>query len=120
MANPDENAAPKVHPATREILPDDPMEMTGFELPGDPDLMLRLLVEDYARMGCGSDVIMQLARDPNYQAFYGLYQLFGEDELRRRVADVISRCGVMRVSKKEAEPPPDNLVQIETPLLRTV
>ena len=58
--------APKIHPATREILPDDPMEMHGFEVGGDPGLMLRLLVEEYARIGWGIDDIMQLARDRNY------------------------------------------------------
>ena len=115
MENNTASAVAKVHPASREILPDDPMEMTGFELPGDPDLMLRLLVEDYARMGWGSDVIMQLARDRNYQALYGLYQLFGEDELRRRVGEVISRCGVMRVKTKETQPVSENLVQIDMP-----
>ena len=49
----------KVHPATREVLPDDPMEMHGFEVPGDPNLMLRLLVEEYARMGWGAEEILQ-------------------------------------------------------------
>ena len=58
------NATPKVHPASREILPDDPLEMTGCEVPGDPDLMLRMLIEEYARIGWGVEAIMQLARDP--------------------------------------------------------
>lgn len=105
------DATPKIHPATREILPDDPMEMTGFEVPGDPDLMLRLLVEEYARIGWGTEAIMQLARDPNYQAFHGLWRNFGEAQLRDRVEQVLSRCGVMRVRKTEAEPPPP-LVQL--------
>jgi hypothetical protein len=114
------NDEPKVHPATREILPDDPMEMHGFQVAGDPDLMLRLLVEEYARIGWGVDAVMQLARDPNYQAFHGLYRLFGEEEFRRRVTDVISRCGVMRVKTVEAKPAPEHLVQIETAKSHTV
>lgn len=108
-------AAPKIHPVTREILPDDPMEMTGVQVPGDPDLMLRLLVEEYARIGWDVPAIMQLARDPNYQAFYGLLRLFGEHELRRRVGEVISRCGVMRVKTRETEPLSERLVQLEIP-----
>jgi len=106
------DATPKIHPATREILPDDPLEMTGFEVPGDPDLMLRLLVEEYARIGWTAEAIMQLARDPNYQAFHGLWRHFGEEELRDRVEQVLSRCGVMRVRTTEAEPTPP-LVQLE-------
>ena len=58
MASVDETAVPKVHPASREMLPDDPLEMHGFEVPGDPELMLRLLVEEYARMGWGMEAIL--------------------------------------------------------------
>lgn len=108
-----EKAAEKVHPATREIAPDDPMELTGFQIPGDPDLMLRLLVEEYARIGWDTGQIMQLARDPFYQGFHGLLRLHGEEGLRRRVAEVLKRFGVMRVTKVEAEPAPQQLVQIE-------
>jgi len=106
------DATPKIHPATREILPDDPMEMTGFEVPGDPELMLRLLVEEYARIGWTAEAIMQLARDPNFQAFHGLWRSFGETQLRYRVEQVLSRCGVMRVRTTQAAPTPP-LVQLE-------
>jgi hypothetical protein len=106
---------PKIHPATREILPEDPMEMHNFEVPGDPDLMLRLLVEEYARIGWGAEAIMQLARDPNYQAFYGLMRLFGEEQLAARVRQILARCGVMRVKTNEIQPAPERLVQITLP-----
>jgi hypothetical protein len=103
----------KVHPATREILPDDPLEMQGFELPGDPELMVRLLVEEYSRIGWGTQAIMQLARDPNYQAFHGLLRYFGDEPLAARVAQIVGRCGIMRVRLHSAAPPPESLVQIE-------
>jgi hypothetical protein len=110
-----ENAEEKIHPATREILPDDPMEMQAFEVFGDPELMLRILVEEYARIGWGVGAIMQLARDPNFTAFYGLRQALGEEELRRRVRGIIERCGVMRIRTKETEPLSEQLVQITLP-----
>ncbi len=106
---------PKVHPATREVLPEDPMDLQGFEVPGDPHLMMRMLVEDYARMGWNTEAIMSLAIDPNYQVFHGLLRMLGEDELRHRIADVIGRCGVMRVKTTERESPPTQLVQIDLP-----
>jgi len=111
-----ENAEQKVHPATREILPGDPMEMQAFEVPGDTELMMRLLIEEYARMGFDVESIMQLARDPNYQGFHGLFRLYGEEELRRRISEILARTGVMRVTKfeKEVEVTPD-LVQIDMP-----
>jgi hypothetical protein len=114
MDNQKMNAVPKVHPATREILPDDPLEMQAFEVPGDPLLMLRLLVEEYARIGWGVEALMELARDQNYQAFHGLYRLFGEEELRRRLREIIARCGVIRVRTKEQLPVTGELVQIDS------
>ncbi len=115
MHNAHANAVPKVHPATREVLPEDPMDLQGFEVPGDPNLMMRLLVEDYARMGWNTEAIMSLATDPNYQVFHGLLRMFGEGELRRRISDVIARCGVMCVKTTQREPPPTQLVQIDLP-----
>lgn len=109
------NATPKIHPASREMLPADPMEMTAVEIPGDANLMLQLLVEEYARIGWGLDDLMRLARDPNYTAFYGLLQLFGEDEVRSRISHILSRCGVMRFTASEAQPAPAGLVQINLP-----
>jgi hypothetical protein len=108
------NAVPKVHPASREMLPDDPLDLQGFEVSGDPDLMLRLLVEEYARMGFNIEKVLDFARDPFYQAFHGLYVLFGEEELRRRVAAVYARVGVTRVRYVEA-PTSDQLVAITLP-----
>ena len=116
MNNAETNAAPKIHPASREILPDDPLEMHGFDVPGDPELMLRMLVEEYARIGWGLDDMMQLARDPNCTAFYGLSQAHGEQELRRRIAAILARCGVTRVNATETEPLSERLVQINLPL----
>jgi hypothetical protein len=108
------NAVPKIHPASREMLPDDPLDLQGFEVPGDADLMLTLLVEEYARMGFGVELVMDFARNPFYQAFHGLYLLFGEVELRRRVAAVFARVGVTRVRFVEA-PTADQLVAITLP-----
>jgi hypothetical protein len=108
-------AVPKTHPATREILPDDPLEMHSFEIPGDTDLMLRLLVEEYARIGWGVEPIMALARDPNYLAFHGLWRLYGEHRLRNRVREIVARCGIARVRTVEAHIEPEQLVQLEMP-----
>ena len=104
---------PKVHPASREMLPEDPLHLQGFELPGDTELMLRLLVEEYARMGWGLADLMQLARDPFYQAFHGLWQLHGDEELERRIRSILARTGVTRVKAVQTEPISERLVQID-------
>lgn len=104
---------PKTHPASREMLPGDPLEMQAFEVPGDPELMLRLLVEEYARIGRGADALLELARDPNFVALHGLWRLFGEKGLRARVERIVARCGIVRVRMTEAEHPPGQLIQLE-------
>jgi hypothetical protein len=115
MTDRDENAVSKVHPASREMLADDPLSLHGVEVPGDVDVMMCMLVEDYARMGWDLKGIVTLAGDPFYQAFHGLYLRLGEDSFRRRVSDILSRVGVTRVKTVEAEPPPADLVEIELP-----
>jgi hypothetical protein len=115
MPTSSENVVQKVHPATREMLPEDPLDLHGIEVPGDPDLMLRLLVEEYTRMGAGVEVIMQLARDRFYQAFHGLWRHFGDDELCRRVNEIVERSGVVRVTTVETTPLSEQLVQINMP-----
>ena len=115
MTDLDENAVSKVHPASREMLADDPMSLHGVELPGDADVMMRMLVEDYARMGWDLHAIATLAQDPFYQGFHGLYLRLGEDAFRERVSEILSRVGVMRVKTVEANPPPADVVQIELP-----
>lgn len=105
------NAAPKVHPATRAVEPEDPLNLHGVEVDGDPEIMLRMLVEEYARLGWGTEAIVQLAGDPFYVAFHGLVQYFGHEGLRSRVEAVLRRVGVTRVRMVEA-PTPESLVQL--------
>jgi hypothetical protein len=106
------NAVPKVHPATRGIEPDDPMNLHAVEVDGDPQVMLQMLVEDYGRMGFGLDALMNLCRQPFYQGLHGLWRRYGEEELRRRLGEILARCGVFRAVVREA-PPPGELLQID-------
>lgn len=107
------NAAPKVHPATRAVEPEDPMDLHGIEVDGDPEIMLRMLVEDYARMGCGFDELMGFFRQSFYVGFHGLLEFYGEEELARRVRGILSRCGVFRVATRVTTPLSEQLVQLD-------
>ena len=108
-----DNFVPKVHPATRPVEPDDPMNLFAVEVPGDPELMLRLLVEEYARMGWGLDALICLFRDPFYVAAHGLWLHYGEEELTRRLGDLLKRVGVVRTKTTIVAPPSERLVQID-------
>lgn len=113
MDSPSDKFVPKVHPATRPVEPDDPMNLFAVEVPGDPELMLRLLVEEYARMGWGLADLLLLFRDPFYVAAHGLWLHYGEDDLRRRLAELLGRVGVVRTKVTTRVPLSEQLVQID-------
>ena len=103
----------KTHPLDREMLPEDPLELQAFEVPGDVELMFRIVIEEFARMGWNSAAIFALARNPFYQALHGLWRLHGEVEFQRRVNQILARVGVIRVREFVA-PSPSELLQIES------
>jgi len=102
----------KVHPLDREMLPEDPLEMQAFEVPGDTELMFRIVVEEFARMGWDKAAIVSLAQNPFYASLHGLLRLHGEEEFTRRVGQILSRVGVVKVRMFE-RPPATDLMQIE-------
>jgi hypothetical protein len=112
VGDPASDHVPKIHPATRGVEPEDPMNLFAVEIPGDPELMLRLLVEEYARMGWGLEALMGLFRDPFYVAAHGLWLHYGEEDMRRRLTTLLSKIGVVRVKTTTAAQPPEQLVQI--------
>jgi hypothetical protein len=87
----------RTHPADRAPQADDPMEISGIEIEGDPQVMLACIVEEFARMGCDVDAIMRMFDDPFFQGPYGLTRAFGRDYIRGRVAEIVRGCGVMTV-----------------------
>lgn len=107
-----QQGVPKIHPLEREMLPEDPLEMQAFEVPGDPELMFRIVVEEFARMGWDKAAIVGLARDPFYAALHGLWQLYGEQEFTSRVGQILAKVGVVRVRTFE-KPVHTDLMQIE-------
>ena len=43
----DIRGTPKVHPLDREMLPEDPLHLQAFEIPGDTELMFRVVIEEF-------------------------------------------------------------------------
>ena len=87
---------PKVHPATRAVAPEDPMSLHATAVPGDPDAMIRAVVQEFGSMGWDNDAIHGLFGDPLYPVLQGLGQALGEAEIRRRIAAVWETQGVYR------------------------
>jgi hypothetical protein len=118
------NLVPKVHPATRAVEPEDPMTLNATSVPGDPEVMLRCVIQEYARMGWDAPAILGLFRDPLYPALHALLDWYGEPRLRERLHAELARIGVLRFAatvRDEIEPTEDEhaavprLVQIDLP-----
>jgi hypothetical protein len=113
----------KVHPATREVGPEDPFELYATPAPGEPEVLLRCLVQEYAWMGWDAEKILALFGDPFYPALHGLLELYGAEGVRRRVEALLGRTGVLhvRATVQEAHMDEDDgpeLIQIGNSCLR--
>jgi hypothetical protein len=113
MSTPAERYVPKIHPATRPVEAEDPFELFATPLAGDPEVMLRCLVQEYAWMGWNTEQILGLFRNPFYPALYGLLRVYGETGIRTRVAAVLNSVGVFRFDGSVVEEPAEpELIQL--------
>jgi hypothetical protein len=96
MAGPAERFVPKGDPRSRGAEPDDPYTLHATPAPGDPEALLRCLVQEYAGMGWGREEILELFRSPFFPALHGLLRAYSEAGVRERVAAVLGRTGTLR------------------------
>jgi hypothetical protein len=86
----------KVHPLDRLAAGTDPLELRAEPVPGDPDVMLQCILQEFAWMGWDISQLLSLFHHPGYPVLGQLRQLFGDDELRRRVETLAAQWGVLR------------------------
>jgi hypothetical protein len=98
---------PKIHPASRELGPEDPMELTASAVEGDPDVMLEAMVQEFLGMGWEVEPLLALFRSPGYPVLNALADHYG-DELAVRVEKLASRMGVWRFRETFVEEPDDD------------
>jgi hypothetical protein len=96
---------PKVHPATREVLPEDPLTLHATPVEGDPDVLIRAIVREYAWMGWDGEQILALFTDPFYPMLHSLWLALGETALRERIGAVFDGDGVFRFRSTIHEAP---------------
>jgi hypothetical protein len=92
------------HPKDRPAEPADPLQMMASGVEGDPGVMFDCVVEEYSRLGYDAVGILGLFENPEFLATHGLRGLFGPEATRKRVSDVLSRCGILRVTATVAPP----------------
>jgi hypothetical protein len=100
-----ENLVPKVHPATRAVEPDDPLSLHATPVAGDPDAMLRAVIQEFAWLGWDAEQILALFNDPFYPVLNDLKDALGEAELRSRIVAIFVRAGVHRFRATVREAP---------------
>jgi hypothetical protein len=84
----------KVHPATRGVAMEDPLEMFATPVPGDPTVMLRCMIQEYASMGWNARQIFNLFSDPSYPALHSLLHAYGEAAIQGQIAALLDQTGV--------------------------
>jgi hypothetical protein len=99
---------------------EDPMELYATPVAGNPEVMLRCAVEEYARLGWDAEQVLALFCDPYYPALHGLLELYGEAAVRQQIAAVFERTGVFHVTVRELEVSEDGsaelpLVELQIP-----
>lgn len=98
---------PKLHPLARPVEPEDPLILNATSVAGDPDLMIRAVVQEYAWLGWSADEIISLFRDPFFPVLHSLWQTLGDTELRNRIASFVETFGVFRFQSTMVESPDD-------------
>src|SRR5581483_2386529 len=91
-----ENQVPKVHPLTRTVEPEDPMELVANPVQGDPEVMLQCIVQEFAWMGWDADQLLQLFDSPEYPVLNQLLAHYGAEQIQRVVASLLAETGVFR------------------------
>jgi len=99
---------PKVHPLCRAAEPDDPMTLSATAVAGDPDVLIRAVVQEYAWIGWDAGQITALFHDPFYPMLHGLLLALGQAGIRERIDAVFGRSGVYRFRATVQEAPDDS------------
>jgi hypothetical protein len=79
-----------------EFAAEDPMELTGMVLPGEPgqlEAMAECFIDEYVRMGWGEQRLMTLFINPLFLGTHRVYRLKGEDYVRSLIRRTLARWG---------------------------
>ncbi len=79
-----------------EFVAEDPFELTGFVLPGEPgqlEAMAECFIEEYVRLGWDEQRLLTLFVNPLFLATHRVYRLKGEDYVRSLIRRTVAKWG---------------------------
>lgn len=100
----EDHLVPKVHPLTRESTEEDPFALMAEPVPGDPQVMLECMLQEFAWLGYAPEQLLALFYDPGYPVLCQLREHFGDDVIREKVHAMAAAWGVLRFQETIAEP----------------
>jgi len=92
-----------VPPWQRPAEPDHPMLVDGGVTQGNTELMFRCMVEEYLLAGHSLQTILEMCRQPNYQAFHAAMHALGPLTAEKIATDAARRVGRHRVRESESK-----------------
>lgn len=96
---------PKVDPRTRPLEAEDPLELVAQPGLGDPQQMLRCLLEEFLAMGWEPQALARLFHDPSYPLLVQLERCVGAETVARCLVELVERGAQLRVIEQIAEEP---------------
>jgi len=88
-----------------EFIDEDPLELVGMVLPGEPGQLVRMaeiIVEEYVRMGWDERRLMTLFVNPMFMATHRIYQRKGVQYVRDLVRITCAKYRIPTVEVKHA------------------
>jgi hypothetical protein len=88
-----------------EFIDEDPLELVGMVLPGEPGQLMRMaeiIVEEYVRMGWDERRLMTLFVNPMFMATHRIYQQKGVQYVRDLVRKTCAKYRIPTVEVKHA------------------
>ncbi|RCK74664.1 MAG: hypothetical protein ANABAC_1381 [Anaerolineae bacterium] len=76
---------------------DDPMELTGVVLPGEPgglERMAETFVEEFVRLGWQEEHLLKLFTQPYFLATHRIYRQKGEEYVRQLIRKTQTRWSI--------------------------
>jgi hypothetical protein len=107
---------PKVHPLSRMLEPEDPLELMATPAPGDPDVMVESIVQEFVWMGWSAEQLLEIFQNPMYPVLNQLREHLGDEVIRDKVQTIVERAGIFSFHETIADEP-DSIADDEPELL---